>query len=416
MSKSQWSSLLIWVGAVLIIIFATVFYRPAAASTGSLLIWMKGLIYVMDIDTLVLQRVGPAMASEVMAPAPGCFGQTDTPCWVTAGRNVYEVSLGGSTEPNAGVLLPLGEGFRWADSAISWSPDGMHLAYGVLNEARNRVELRVYNAATAETRPVFLGADPEIAPAWTAGCAAGLTAADCQLAFKTRVNNVGVNEARPRLVALTLATGVEETWRLSSESIFELRWRPDGQLLYSRPKRHFRYAHDGTPAYAFPSNSRLANMSPDARFTVYYQPFTLQGCQADTADGCLNLGVWLANGDNPDNPGLIYNVELAQSEAGGLNFIPTWSPRGHAFVFFQEGKLIHYDVPQQEATIWYKPVQGKLRSIPVFSPDTEAVAFIDDQGQGFSEYRLVVVNPRLQPIEHIIDTQTGIRLLAWLPN
>jgi hypothetical protein len=40
---------------------------------------------------------------------------------------------------------------------------------------------------------------------------------------------------------------------------------------------------------------------------------------------------------------------------------------------------------------------------------------VDNQGQGYSEYRLVVVNPKLQLVEHIIETDTGFRLLAWLP-
>jgi hypothetical protein len=78
--------------------------------------------------------------------------------------------------------------------------------------------------------------------------------------------------------------------------------------------------------------------------------------------------------------------------------------------------LIHYSLEQQEATIWYKSLTGKLRSVPVFSPNEEAVAFVDNQGQGFSEYRLIVVNPKLQPVEHIIDTKSGFRILAWLPN
>ncbi|HRX01484.1 MAG TPA: hypothetical protein P5280_18470, partial [Cyclobacteriaceae bacterium] len=87
-----------------------------------------------------------------------------------------------------------------------------------------------------------------------------------------------------------------------------------------------------------------------------------------------------------------------------------------AFVFFQEGQLIYYDLAEGEATIWYRSINGKLRSIPVFSPNEEAVAFVDDEGRGFSEYRLVIVNPKLQPVEHIIETDSGFKVLAWLPN
>jgi hypothetical protein len=41
---------------------------------------------------------------------------------------------------------------------------------------------------------------------------------------------------------------------------------------------------------------------------------------------------------------------------------------------------------------------------------------VDNQGHGFSEYRLVIVNPKLQPVEHIIDTQQSFLVLAWLPS
>jgi Tol biopolymer transport system component len=114
---------------------------------------------------------------------------------------------------------------------------------------------------------------------------------------------------------------------------------------------------------------------------------------------------------------LIYSSDLAEPRQHGLlNFVPVWSPFGNAFVFIQDGQLIYYDLLQQEANIWYKPLRGKLRSLPVFSPNEEAVAFVDNQGQGYSEYRLLVINPRLQPIEHIIETKEGFRVLAWLPN
>jgi len=136
----------------------------------------------------------------------------------------------------------------------------------------------------------------------------------------------------------------------------------------------------------------------------------------ETGEDCLHLGVWLARNDEAGTqPDLIYNLDLNKARGGGLNFVPIWSTDEQAAVFFQDGQLIHYDVIAQEATIWYKPVRGKLRSEPVFSPNEEAVAFVDNQGQGYSEYRLVVVDPKLQPVEHIIETDTGFRLLAWLP-
>jgi len=141
----------------------------------------------------------------------------------------------------------------------------------------------------------------------------------------------------------------------------------------------------------------------------------------------LHLGVWLVqtgdgnkdkdeDEDEDEDRRLIYSVNLAdESRTGGLNFVPIWRADGNAFVFFQDGELIHYDLEKQEGTIWYKPVRGKLRSVPVFSHDGEAVAFIDNQGQGFSEYRLVIINPRLQPVEEVLQ-EDNFKILAWLPN
>ena len=132
----------------------------------------------------------------------------------------------------------------------------------------------------------------------------------------------------------------------------------------------------------------------------------------------MHLGVWLsqpAAKADETSPRLIYNIELAK-QVGGLNFVPVWSPNGDTFVFVQDGKLIHYDTEKQEAAIWYEPLMGKFRSLPVFSPNGGGVAFVDNQGQGFSDYRLVVVNPGFEPVEHIVETEDGFKILAWLPN
>ena len=416
--KSRWKSFLFWIGAILLVVLATIFYQPAAAKTGSLLVWMNNKIYIMDIDSLVLERVGSADAADLMVPSPGCLGQSEAPCWVMASESLYRIDRSPAHPSGSVKTLPVGEGFERI-AAASWSPDGRHLAYSVFDEAGNQAELRVYNAATARTQTPAQGVDPAIAPAWTASCAAGLQAPTCELAFKTQATSTGAagDDALPNLVALNPATGESRMWAISDEPIFKLCWTSDGRLLYSRPKRHFYFAEGHSPAYPIPAAGQLANMSPDAGYTVYYQPFTLADCQADVAENCMHLGVWLAGeGLGADKPHLIYDVNLAAPHEKGLNFVPVWAPSGKAFVFFQGGELIYYDLQKQEATIWYKSLRGKLRSAPVFSPNEEAVAFVDNQGQGFSEYRLLVINPRLQPVEHIIKTEDGFQILAWLPD
>lgn len=406
--QPQIQNLFFWVGAILIVVAATIFYQPDAAKTGSLLIWMNNRIYVMDIDTLVLDRVGSVGADELIAPSPGCFGLTATPCWVIGGQRLYQINLERNNTTQE-KLLPIGTDYRWINSKASWSPDGIHVAYSVRENTDGLAELRVYNALSGETALTLLEIDPTIPAAWTSACAIGLGGSGCQIAVKTAT-------VEPiEVLALTLATEAQQTWQLETSAIFALRWSTGNQLLYSQPPRHFQTVEDNTPNYHMPPGGQLANVSPDGKFTVYYQPFTLAGCQGGD-ESCLQLGVWLSeNGNEDEKAGLIYHLNL-NDQTGGLTFIPTWSNREDATIFFQDGNLVHYDLIDKEATIWYKSVGGKLRSAPVFSPNEEAVAFVDNQGQGLSEYRLVVINPKLQPVEHIIETKTGFQLLAWLPQ
>jgi hypothetical protein len=402
----QWQSIVFWVGAILIIVLATIVYQPAAAKTGSLLVWTRNHVYLMDIDTLDLQRVGPADPDELMTPSPGCFSLLEVPCQILVGERLYQIDLNGDEGSVTERTLPLEPGTRLGE-AVSWSPDGLHLAYMIVQGDAGAAELRLYETLTGEIKFRQPEVDPAVAPAWTAGCAEGLAAEGCELGYK---------KSAARLVGLKPATGEIREWTISPEPIFELRWSPAGVLLYSRPKRHFINPETNAPAYHLPPGARLANLSPDAAYAVYYQPFTLTDCQAEEEE-CLHLGVWVARtGDADVRPELIYSLNLAEDQLGGLSFIPTWTPLGEAFVFIQSGRLIYYNLANQEAAVWYKPLAGKLRSVPVFSPDKEAVAFVDNQGQGYSEYRLVIVNPKLQPIEHVIETKEGFRVLAWLPN
>ncbi|MEM7347105.1 MAG: hypothetical protein AAF485_22930 [Chloroflexota bacterium] len=413
---TRWQNTLFWAGAGLLMIAATVIYQPAAAKTGSLLVWTNNHIYTMDIDSLILQRVGPALAGEAMIASPGCLGQTEISCWVTADQVLYEVGPGIDSTTTA-RNLPIGDGFQWATSAMSWSPSGAHLAYHVVNEATRLSELRVYNAITSQVDLIIPDVDPDIAVAWTLGCQTSLTAVDCQLGFNSRVD-INADDRTPKfLVAVAPATQSQQIWEIPPGPIYEVQWTPDNQLLYSNPQRHFRDVTTHMRFAPLPNNGELGNTSPTSRHTVYYQPFTLSDCEAGE-DACLHLGTWLTSWGQTEEerrPNLIYNINLAEPTAQGLNFIPIWAPKGNAFVFFQEGRLIYYDLVKRNAAIWYNPVVGKLRSMPIFSPNEEAVAFVDNQGQGVSEYRLVVVNPRLQPVEHVIETETGLQLLAWLP-
>lgn len=406
--NSQMQTLLFWVGAVVVMILATIFYQPAAAKTGSLLVWTKNRVYVMDIDSLLLRRVGPAAAGERLTPAPGCFGRTETPCWVVVGEWLYDVSPDRSQQASE-RRLP-GAGADWLDAAVSWSPDGLHMAYVVRNESADTSELRLVDATTLAVKIIVPDVDPAVAATWTAACAEGLNVAGCKIGYK----KIGTDSSE--IAALALAANEETVWPVSAETVEELRWTRERQLLYSPGQRQFYEIGSPSPLTELPPGGQLANVSPQGTYTIYYQPFRLRECVTEAGEECLHLGVWLIrNGEEAAEPALIYNLDLTESRGGGLNFIPVWSADEQSALFFQDGQLLHYDVPTGETTIWYQPVTGKLRSVPIFSPTGEAATFVDNQGQGYSEYRLVVVDPKLQPIEHIIETETGFRLLAWLP-
>jgi hypothetical protein len=410
--NAQWKNFVFWGGAILLVVLVTVFYQPAAARTGSLLVWTNDRVYVMDIDSLTLERVAPAERDSVVAPSPGCTGwSAETPCWVLVDTRLYRVDLSAAGSMVTESSLPLEDGFGWTGGPVSWSPDGLHLAYTLRTQDSKQAQLRVLDAESGAVKLKADGVDAEVAVAWSSACLAGLRAENCEIGYKRLAGQQVQGGFLSTLIGFKPATGQVRQWAVTPDRLFELRWGPDDMLYYSRPARFFHRADDHSPAYQMPEGAQLADLSPDGRFTVYYQPFTLEGCEAND---CTHLGVWLQD-KNSDERSLIYNVNLSQQESG-LNFIPIWRPDSQAMVFFQEGKLIYYDVAEGGATIWYKPFPGKLRSLPVFSPNEEAVAFVDSEGQGYSDFRLLVIDPRLQPVEHIIGNNEGFRVLAWLPN
>ncbi len=419
--RSQLNNLAFWVGGVLVVILVTIFYQPTVAKTGSLLVWLDGKIYVMDIDTLALTFVGSADASQSVTPSPGCLGQMTASCWVVVGDRLYTV---GGREDITRKTIPLEEGAHWPDAAVSWSPDGIHLAYSVIKTPHHLTELRLYNALTAETKIIAAVVDPTIPIAWTVGCAQGLETAVCQLGYKiitpkpVEIITPSPAEDNNWLVALTPLNGEQRIWLISEGPIFELGWTADNTLLYSRPKHYFYRVEDGAPAYHILPGSQLANLSPHGRYTVYYEAFTQKECQAERPwGGCWYLGVWLANADKGKiEQRLIHSLDLSQVKANQLSFDPVWTPQAEAFVFAQAGQLIYYEVKRQEAVVWSSSLQGQLVSPPVFSPHGGAVALAVQPESNSSEYRLLVINPQLKPIEHHLNAQKGFRVLAWLPH
>lgn len=417
--KSQLNYLLFGIGAALAMVLLTLFYQPGVAKTGSLLVWLDGDLYLQDIDTHSRTPVGPAETVEAVAPSPGCLDQVEAPCWVAVGPTLYHIHADGTT---AAAPIPLDAGVRWIDARVSWSPDGLNLAYAVILKLNRLTELRLYNAATGQTKVIAAVVDPTLPVVWSPGCAAGLDSPTCQLGFKLIVPAfVETALAQPAaesnwLVAYDTPTGAQHIWYVPGDPISTLRWNYAGSLLYSRPADTFYRAQDRTPAAPISPGSQAVGLSPDGRYTVYYESSTHKECQAERPQGkCWYLDVWLA-GNSPANRRLIYSADLAQAEPGRPDLKPVWSLHGEALVWVQAGQLLHYEVPQPQAQLWYAGLQAQLTSAPVFSPYGRAVALVDQAQAGSPEYRLLVIDPRLQPLEHLITAQRGFHVLAWLPQ
>jgi Tol biopolymer transport system component len=317
---------------------------------------------------------------------------------------VYQVNLPGEAATGRNLSQ---DNEIWLNSDVSWSPDGLRVAYTV--SQTHHSALRLYEPPTQHYETLGFDSDSAIAPAWSAACATGL-GTTCEIGYKMVMTQ---SEISPTLVAYNPTTQRRREWQISAEPIVELRWSPDNRLFYRRPSRDFYAAENHETAFELPKGATLGNVSPDLAEMVYYQTFTLSDCQGGQ-DKCLYLGLWLTKygQNNATQRQLIYNANMVQP-VEGLNYIPTWS--AHNFVFFQEGNLVYYDQDKNEAAIYTKSLYGKLRSSPIFAPTGEAVAFVDNQGNGVSNYRLMIINPRLQPIEKMIVTDKGFQILAWLP-
>jgi hypothetical protein len=417
--KAQLNNLAFWLGAVLVVVLATWFYQPSAAKTGSLLVWLDGDLYLQDIDTQALTPVGPAKTAQTALPSPGCLGQLLAPCWIAVGQTIYRLHPDGTTTQST---IPLDSQVKWNDSVMSWSPDGVHLAYNVILKLNRLTELRVYNLVTGETKVIAAVVDPTLPVAWSAGCAQGLLAAGCQLGFKlivpkfvTLVTTRSPDQSN-WLIGFNPLTGKQQIWFVAGAPIKRLRWAYDNTLLYSQLANYFYRTVNNRPAYHISPGSQPAAMSADGRYTVYYESFTLKECQAERpTGGCWYLGVWVVD-DNLIDRRFIYSADLAQAKADQLNLDPQWSPRGEAFVFIQAGQLLYYNFTQNRADVWYSGLQAQLVSGPVYSANGAGVALVD-KGKGDSPaYRLLVIDPQLKPVEHEIKAQQGFQVLVWLPN
>lgn len=382
---SQWHALALWLGAAAAVVVASFFYQPASPL---LLVWTNDQLYTMELDTLTLERIGSA-ATDDLVVQPGC---TADDCWVAAGETVYHLNTDTTT------TLPRPAARDFVNGSVSASPDGVHLAYGLA--AQGQTALHLYDVTTGEATQLAASMDPAVLPAWSRACVVALRHPGCKLAYKPPTRD---------LMTVDFASDAVHTQVMTSASVIALQWTYDHQLVFQRSDGLWLNAADGRPVHVLPEGAETLALSPNGRYVIYYQPFEWVECEVTATDDCIYEGIWLAGLEA--EPRLIYDVKWSESALPLLNTPPVWTPSQQAFVFFFKGRLIHYHIARAEGTIWYETPADALRSDIVFSPGEDALATVDSYRQG---YRLLVIDPHLEAIKHIVQMDGGFRVLAWL--
>lgn len=406
-----------WGGAFFALVVATLFYNPGLVESGKLLVWIDGAFYTIAPDgtqkTLIVET-GQSVRFEA---SPGCYGLVRAPCWLQFGR--FLTRLPGETIP-----LPLEPADIWINPAVSWSPDGTHLAYTIANTALNRTELRIFNVITQKSQTLAADVEASTRPVWSHACARAFEAPQCRLAFR-KLSPKG--DSLAEVVALVPTRGLSQTWTIPGGFVPILGWTADDRLIYSNEAYSIAraiYVSDESPVLDMPTGVQYPTNSPEADYAVYYQVFRAEGlgCRLTNLlrrgpgpDACQRRGIWISDRQG-QHPRLVYSTE-ATSRRGGFNSDPIWSPAGDAFLIFHEGQAIYHDLATRQTEVWYQDVPYGPRTDPVFSPDRRAIAMIvgDQAGAEQIDDRLLILGHRLKPMSVDLEVKRGVRLIAWLP-
>ncbi|RME51106.1 MAG: hypothetical protein D6796_01630, partial [Caldilineae bacterium] len=319
------------------------------------------------------------------------------PCWVLIGHVLY--SAAGRSRP-----LPLLPNTEWLNAFAAWSPDGRHLAYMLENRPDGERVLAVYDVALNLVWRIAEGVDETRRPAWSAGCAGGLTD-HCRLAF-ARLPRRG--QDGPQVEAIDLAGGERTTWPLQPAWGHLLRWSANDRL-YIGGRLGWVAVATGQPLNAGFGPEFARAPAPGVEYVAYSGLLTRAGD--------MQTGVWLAPPD-AETARFLYAFP-SRTETARFTQDLLWSPRGDALAAFSQGQLVHFDLRSGQTAIWYQTTSVDVLKGYAFAPRGDALALVVVQYADTPEnppHRLFVVEASGQVTILRAHSRTPIILLAWLPG
>jgi hypothetical protein len=317
------------------------------------------------------------------------------------GHVLYHVS-------GRGVPLPLLANQEWVNAPASWSPDGVHLAYPVLDKSTGDRNLLIYDV---EDEVVWLTAesiDDSIKPAWSQGCV-NPSFQNCYLAYahKSEIGGQGV-----RIAVHDLGTWQTRERLIPGSLGSRLRWSEADRLFYGRLNWYdLEAGTQVTPALPAPE---ALSLSPTADHLVYVGD---QSGGQDSCRVCSSYSLWLGQ---PTEAQLapIYAFPIESNRQAARTDI-LWRPDGRAFATFQQGRLFYYDLSTDTTSFWTQTAATDFVDSYAFAPQGDALALVEGSYLDGSEkpvYRFYTVGASGEVVTLRTRFTEPVVVLAWLAD
>jgi len=400
---------------------------------GPILFWQDGAIYTINPDGTDLNKITPALRANqrFTTVSPGCHGLVEAPCMVLVGHVLYHIS-------GASLPLPTLNGTEWLNAPASWSPDGVYLAYPVKYSDTGQRSLLVYNTRQDFLQQAAEDVDESIKPAWSPGCV-DASLDNCYLAYR-RVSTTGKKGVK--VASLNLGSNQTQIWTISSGQGHILKWSSAGQLYYGGNLGWFS-VEDGSPVGGEVEAGLTTSLSPAGNYVTYSAAAPSINALQQNAK---RSGIWLArvSEDPPPSSNFTTDDENIAAVGGrrsavvfskdtprliqpplsspryverGFNHEVFWSPKEDALAAFNGGQLIHYDLIQDQVSIWHETSAMDVLGGYAFSPTGDGLALVEGQFLDNPEkpqHRLFIVYKSGEVMTLRGRTRDPILLLAWL--
>lgn len=377
-----------------------------AESPGPILFWQKNALYTINPDGTNLTKISPALLADqrFTEVSAGCHGLAQAPCQVIIGHVIYQIS-------GRGIILPAFPNSEWLNAPVSWSPDGVSLAYFVSERESGQRSLLIYNTALNLLWRAAPNVDEAVKPAWSSGCReTGST--QCMLAYGQKAS---AGQKGTPIAVLNLNSGQTDETTIAAGYGNVLRWSDDNHLYYGGRLGWFS-ALDGSQVGDTGALQRGTPLfvSPTIDYVIFSDdPATRFPTQAE-----VGREIWL-NSVSAHTSRLIYAFPPQTETNSHRAFEVLWSPHQNSVAVFNKDHLIYYDLAEENPTILtdigpFDRIMGYA-----FSPDGDSVAIVGGFFPDTSEkpyHILFVTGTSGQPVTLIPRTKDPILVLAWLPG